>query len=626
MQPRRFLPISNGDPRVGLPFIITVRRRQLTYHHLCTVICSYAAHSVSAFRTKMLSLPPPTTSITGGILPGLRSSSSSTQQVFTFNLSEFCRTFESTASSESNASAASSSSAAASTSSSSSTLPPPPPPPHFVHFQTAPLSPASNDVLAPFIIRRTNLGVNKEAPEAEVAPPLLMIRTAAADEEMAPAASDDSDMSDASEASTVVGGGGGGGGGNETSSSADEDFQQQQQQQGQATGFEVASQHSSSNSSSSSGFKSATSSESDGASSSSSSSASALESVLEMRMRRHGHHHHPPHHPPHHHHLPSLTEQAAMLSTKMEQDLPEEEEEEEEEPLDDDDQVEGAEDEDEDDDDEYEDENGEIRSSKDSSRDKRTSTASAAAAVSVQFDNDRPLDLGDVYYLCADWIDVAGFPRGVGVSLSESYTTSTSTRHGGGGGGFMNSFSAGSRSLLFGGGGSSNSSSKFSSSSNSGDDDDDDISLDDCFQLFSEPEVLGQANCWKCPACRAPRAATKQLSFNLRRLPPILVVQLKRFKMAPNSIHRRKLGQLVKFPISGLDLRKMQQPGQDLCGGGSGENSLDNVPPPIYDLYAVVNHMGEAFMGHYTAYARAFNGEMGKWGARFCLHKLFCPF
>ena len=303
-----------------------------------------------------------------------------------------------------------------------------------------------------------------------------------------------------------------------------------------------------------------------------------------------------------------------MLSTKMEQDLPEEEEEEEE-PLDDDDQVEeGAEDEDEDDDDEYEDENGEIRSSKDSSRDKRTSTASAAAAVSVQFDNDRPLDLGDVYYLCADWIDVAGFPRGVGVSLSESYTTSTTRHGGGGGGGFMNSFSAGSRSLLFGGGGS-NSSSKFTSSND--DDDDDDISLDDCFQLFSEPEVLGQANCWKCPACRAPRAATKQLSFNLRRLPPILVVQLKRFKMAPNSIHRRKLGQLVKFPISGLDLRKMQQPGQDLCGGGGGggENSSEEAvgPPPIYDLYAVVNHMGEAFMGHYTAYARAFNGEMGKW-------------
>ncbi|KAH9406273.1 Ubiquitin carboxyl-terminal hydrolase 19 [Tyrophagus putrescentiae] len=194
--------------------------------------------------------------------------------------------------------------------------------------------------------------------------------------------------------------------------------------------------------------------------------------------------------PPHHHQLPSLTEQAAMLSTKMEQDLPEEEEEEEE-PLDDDDQVEeGEEDEDDDDDDEYEDENGEIRSSKDSSRDKRTSTASAAAAVSVQFDNDRPLDLGDVYYLCADWIDVAGFPRGVG-----------------------------------------------------------------------------------------------QLSFNLRRLPPILVVQLKRFKMAPNSIHRRKLG--------------------------SCDSLEEAVPPPIYDLYAVVNHMGEAFMGHYTAYARAFNGEMG---------------
>lgn len=75
---------------------------------------------------------------------------------------------------------------------------------------------------------------------------------------------------------------------------------------------------------------------------------------------------------------------------------------------------------------------------------------------------------------------------------------------------------------------------------------------------------------------------------------------------------RRKLGQLVRFPLKGLDLKKTRgKLAVDLCGELSPQEEGE-IPAPVYDLYAVVNHMGEAFMGHYTAYARGFDGDMGE--------------
>lgn len=114
------------------------------------------------------------------------------------------------------------------------------------------------------------------------------------------------------------------------------------------------------------------------------------------------------------------------------------------------------------------------------------------------------------------------------------------------------------------------------------------VTLGQCLQLFTEPEVLTPQEAWYCPRCKEHREATKQLS--LWRLPIVLIIQLKRFSFK-NLIWRDKIDKMVDFPVRGLDLSPY------FCG------SVPGVPP-IYDLFAVINHHGSILGGHYTASAR----------------------
>lgn len=54
------------------------------------------------------------------------------------------------------------------------------------------------------------------------------------------------------------------------------------------------------------------------------------------------------------------------------------------------------------------------------------------------------------------------------------------------------------------------------------------ITLMDCFQEFRKPEMLDDDNKWYCNKCKDHVRATKQME--LFKAPPILVVNLKRFK------------------------------------------------------------------------------------------------
>ncbi|RWS25287.1 hypothetical protein B4U80_07359 [Leptotrombidium deliense] len=126
-----------------------------------------------------------------------------------------------------------------------------------------------------------------------------------------------------------------------------------------------------------------------------------------------------------------------------------------------------------------------------------------------------------------------------------------------------------------------------------------DISLEECLQMFTEPEVLTPQEAWYCPRCKEHREASKQLT--LWRLPQILVVQLKRFAFK-NLIFRDKIDKFINFPLSGLDL-------SDYCCG----NSLIQEKP-VYDLYGVINHYGGMYGGHYTAFAKtSLNGKQIDW-------------
>lgn len=100
--------------------------------------------------------------------------------------------------------------------------------------------------------------------------------------------------------------------------------------------------------------------------------------------------------------------------------------------------------------------------------------------------------------------------------------------------------------------------------------------------------------------------------IELWRLPPVLVVQIKRFHFDRHS--RRKLNTRVDFPVSGLDLRPFMAAGavQGLPEGAAG--SLCSA----YDLYATVHHVGALGGGHYVAAALDRSG--GKAGVWLCFN------
>ncbi|CAF1053922.1 unnamed protein product [Adineta ricciae] len=117
-----------------------------------------------------------------------------------------------------------------------------------------------------------------------------------------------------------------------------------------------------------------------------------------------------------------------------------------------------------------------------------------------------------------------------------------------------------------------------------------DITLQQCLELFIKPEVLGPDDKWYCPRCKEHIQAEKCMS--VWRLPPILIIHLKRFKYNQYSTSyymsstREKIDTTVKFPIHNLDMTPY-------CASVS-EDSSDTTQSR-YDLYGVVNHRGSAW-------------------------------
>jgi len=125
--------------------------------------------------------------------------------------------------------------------------------------------------------------------------------------------------------------------------------------------------------------------------------------------------------------------------------------------------------------------------------------------------------------------------------------------------------------------------------------------LAQCLDAFVREEVLEKGNAWHCPQCKKPRRSTKRLS--LARLPPVLLVHLKRFTYrGPVS---NKIDTRVVFPTEALDLSNYMPP--PLPPGSSARGvpaSESQRPPYLYDLYGVTHHFGTLTSGHYTASVR----------------------
>lgn len=100
---------------------------------------------------------------------------------------------------------------------------------------------------------------------------------------------------------------------------------------------------------------------------------------------------------------------------------------------------------------------------------------------------------------------------------------------------------------------------------------------------------------WKCPRCKQYRNATKKI--DIWRLPPLLIIHLKRFKY--NGLWRDKITSNVDYPIENLNLDKYVM----------GKNSIKTNNN--YKLYAISNHSGTLDGGHYTAMCR--NYDFDRW-------------
>ncbi|KAK4337397.1 hypothetical protein RND71_043344 [Anisodus tanguticus] len=113
--------------------------------------------------------------------------------------------------------------------------------------------------------------------------------------------------------------------------------------------------------------------------------------------------------------------------------------------------------------------------------------------------------------------------------------------------------------------------------------------LEDCLKIFTDKEILSLEDSWYCPKCKKPQKACKQLT--IWRLPEILIIHLKRFSY--KHCTRDKIDNFIEFPLYGLDLK-------NFCS--SSQRNLENKT--IYDLFAVINHFGGIYGGHYTATAK----------------------
>lgn len=110
------------------------------------------------------------------------------------------------------------------------------------------------------------------------------------------------------------------------------------------------------------------------------------------------------------------------------------------------------------------------------------------------------------------------------------------------------------------------------------------LTIYNCFDLFTQSELLLGDNAWFNEKTGVKEDVRKKISF--WNFPKILVITLKRFSYDGTN----KINDLITFPIDNLDLSKYV----------SGYNASSYQ----YDLYGVCNHIGNVFMGHYTAFVR----------------------
>lgn len=109
------------------------------------------------------------------------------------------------------------------------------------------------------------------------------------------------------------------------------------------------------------------------------------------------------------------------------------------------------------------------------------------------------------------------------------------------------------------------------------------VSLIEILNNFTQEEILDNREKPKCSKCKVEQRMAK--SYWFQKLPKYLVLHLKRFQTTSSY---RKLSTEVQFPLTNLDMSPFLA------------KSVITAPK-TYNLYAVSNHIGTPFTGHYTA-------------------------
>ncbi|KAF8424052.1 hypothetical protein EV426DRAFT_600348 [Tirmania nivea] len=135
------------------------------------------------------------------------------------------------------------------------------------------------------------------------------------------------------------------------------------------------------------------------------------------------------------------------------------------------------------------------------------------------------------------------------------------------------------------------------------------LTLQECLERFTTPEKLGvnEYNCGKCSG-GSGQEATKQLT--VKRLPPVLCIQLKRFEHSASG--SSKIDTRIRFPVQ-LEMtpyttRVKRKPPAATKGASSGQLQLGPPVSYLYELLTVVVHHGQINTGHYISYSKS-NGQ-----------------
>lgn len=121
-------------------------------------------------------------------------------------------------------------------------------------------------------------------------------------------------------------------------------------------------------------------------------------------------------------------------------------------------------------------------------------------------------------------------------------------------------------------------------------------SLMDCLSKFTKKEQLGNASKINCKKCGKRQESSKQLTIS--RLPVVACLHLKRFEQTATG-SRSKVTTPVSFPKT-LDMGPFMSSARNTSLSPEFCDSAHYK----YELFAVVNHMGNLQSGHYTSFIR----------------------